>query len=80
MLLSLWYGVLYTHLLLCYANTDRISLAPEVPDWVKKNDAPTVNVKLVAGMPHLSPEEMQDEKKKQEKYKQLSFGGSVRKF
>lgn len=59
--------------------TTQISLAPMVPDWLKANDGPTINIKLMAGIPYLNSEQMQDQKKKEEEYAKQSFGGAVRK-
>jgi hypothetical protein len=51
-----------------------------VPDWLKRNDGPTVSVKIMAGIPSLTPEEMRDPKKMKSAYDRLSFGGSTRKL
>jgi hypothetical protein len=50
-----------------------------VPEWLKKNDGPTISVKIMAGIPSLTPEEKQNPKKMKSAYERLSFGGSTRK-
>jgi hypothetical protein len=62
-----------------FTDHDQIALAPMVPDWLKRNDGPTISVKIMAGIPSLTPEEMGDSKKMQDAYNRLSFGGSTRK-
>jgi hypothetical protein len=44
-----------------------------------RNDGPTISVKIMAGIPSLTPEEMGDSKNMQDAYNRLSFGGSTRK-
>jgi hypothetical protein len=57
----------------------QIALAPMVPEWLKKNDGPTISVKIMAGIPSLTPDEKQNPKKMKSAYERLSFGGSTRK-
>jgi hypothetical protein len=51
-----------------------------VPEWLNKNDGPTISVKIMAGIPSPTPEELSDPKKMNSAYNRLSFGGSTRKF
>jgi hypothetical protein len=51
-----------------------------VPDWMKMNDGPAISVKVMAGIPNLTPEEMRDLKKMKNAYDKQSFGDSTRKL
>lgn len=51
-----------------------ISLAPSIPDWLKKNESPQIRVQIRTGLPQT---EGLDEKARKETYSKLSMGGAV---
>jgi len=50
-----------------------------VPEWFKKDNLPTISVKIMAGIPRLLPDEISNQKAKDAAYDRTSYGGSTRK-
>ena len=51
-----------------------ISLAPNIPDWMKHNDSPKIRVQVRTGLEHTPG---QNEQQREDSYGKMSMGGAV---
>jgi hypothetical protein len=55
-----------------------MGLAPMLPEFLKKNDEPTISVKILVGLPNITSLHLDSQKEEGAAYDRMNFGGSVR--